>query len=89
MKTRSYKKRGGDIASTVGLGDKEENESLMDKVSNGASSLKDKITGLFSGGRKSRRIRFSMKKRKSKKGKTSKRKSTKRKSTKRKSTKRK
>lgn len=87
MKSHSYKKRGGDIATTIGL--KEEDNSLMDKVANGVSSIKDKVVGLFSGGGKSKRVRFSMKKRKSTKRKTNKRKSTKRKTNKRKSSKRK
>ncbi len=86
MKNRSYK-RGGDIATTIGI--KEEEDSLMDKVANGVSSLKDKVVGLFSGGGKTKRVRFSMKKRKSAKRSSSKRKSSKRKTNKRKSSKRK
>ena len=78
MKNRSYKKRGGDIASTIGLGQEEDN-SLMKTVTDSASALKDKVMGLFSGGGKSKRVRFSMKKRKSTKRKSAKRKSTKRK----------
>lgn len=85
MKSHSYKKRGGDIATTIGL--KEEDNSLMDKVANGVSSIKDKVVGLFSGGGKSKRVRFSMKKRKSTKRKSAK--STRRKTNKRKSSKRK
>ena len=84
MKNRSYK-RGGDIATTIGI---KEEDSIMDKVANGVSSLKDKVVGLFSGGGKTKRVRFSMKKRKSAKRSSSKRKSTKRKTNKRKSSKR-
>lgn len=90
MKNRSYK-RGGDIASTIGIGEEEDN-SLMKTVTDSASALKDKVMGLFSGGGKSRRVRFSMKKRKSvkrKSTKSTKKKSTKRKTNKRKSSKRK
>jgi hypothetical protein len=87
MKNRSYKKRGGDIATTIGL---KEEDSIMDKVANGVSSLKDKVVGLFSGGGKTKRVRFSMKKRKSAKRSSTKRtKRAKRKSIKRKTNKRK
>jgi arginine/serine-rich splicing factor 12 len=74
MKNRSYK-RGGDIATTIGI---KEEDSLMDKVANGVSSLKDKVVGLFSGGGKTKRVRFSMKKRKSIKRSRSKRSRSKR-----------